>query len=197
MKCLIVTAHPLEKSLCNAFGAHIHKQLVTGGHDVVVENLYEMDFSPVLTVVERETYYNLPYDSSAVDLHVQHLLEAEALVLVFPTWWFGFPAILKGWFDRVWGPGIAYDHADDFGPIRPRLDRLEKVFAVTTLGAAWWVDRLVLRQPVKRVLKTALLGACAKNCSLDFFSFYSSENVHPQNVEKFLGKIDKKINNWS
>jgi len=49
---------------------------------------------------------------SGVDAgQIDRLMSAEALVLVFPTWWFGFPAILKGWFDRVWAPGIAYDHA--------------------------------------------------------------------------------------
>jgi len=39
---------------------------------------------------------------------VERLLAAEGLVLVFPIWWFGFPAVLKGWFDRVWAPGFAY-----------------------------------------------------------------------------------------
>ena len=80
-------------------------------------------------------------------------------MLLFPTWWFGFPAMLKGWFDRVWGPGIAYDHASDLGPIKPRLNNLKKVLVVTTLGSPWWVDRLVMWQPVKRVMKMALLDS--------------------------------------
>ena len=88
-------------------------------------------------------------------MQVSRLKEAEALVLLFPNWWFGFPAMLKGWFDRVWGPGIAYDHASDFGPIIPRLDNLKRVLAITTMEAPRWVDRLVMWQPVKRILETS------------------------------------------
>lgn len=127
------------------------------GHEVTVEDLYAEKFEPALTVVERESYYSGSYESSNVAEQSGRLQEAQALILLFPTWWFGFPAMLKGWFDRVWGPGIAYDHASDFGPIKPRLDNLRKVLVVTTLGSPWWVDRLVMWQPVKRIMKN---GVC-------------------------------------
>jgi putative NADPH-quinone reductase len=125
------------------------------------------------------------------------LLDAEALVLVFPTWWLGFPAILKGWFDRVWAPGAAYDHGADLGPIRPRLDRLRRALAVTSLGSPWWVDRLVMRQPVKRVLKTALLGTCAPACRFEMQSLYKAEQLSARKVETFRGRIHKTLARWS
>ncbi|HBE93653.1 MAG TPA: hypothetical protein DDW55_14480 [Gammaproteobacteria bacterium] len=81
--------------------------------------------------------------------------------------------MLKGWYDRVWGPGIAYDHASDYGPIKPRLDNLREVLVVTTLGSPWWVDCLVFWQPVKRITKLALLGACTKKSKLQFLSLYN------------------------
>ena len=121
---------------------------------------------------------------------------AEAIALVFPTWWFGFPAILKGWFDRVWGPGIAYDHAGDFGPIKPRLNRLRYLAAVTRLGSPWWVDRLLLRQPVKRVLKSALLGACAPTCRFKMLSLYKCEQLPWAVVDRFSAKITRMLRNW-
>ena len=49
------------------------------------------------------------------------LAAAEVLILVFPTWWFGFPAILKGWFDRVWAPGVAYQPVPELRMMAPRL----------------------------------------------------------------------------
>jgi putative NADPH-quinone reductase len=127
---------------------------------------------------------------------MDRLLSAEALVLCFPTWWFSFPAILKGWFDRVWAPGIAYDHATDLGPIKPRLHKLQKVLVITSLGAPWWVDWLVMRQPVKRVLKTAILGTCAPNCRFEMLSIYKSERLSDARVKQFSMKIERVLSKW-
>jgi NAD(P)H dehydrogenase (quinone) len=104
MKCLLVIAHPLDDSLCKQLARHVESRLSDMGHEVVMEDLYAEGFDPVLSVAERKSYYSDRYDSSGVDQQVGRLLEAEALILLFPTWWFGFPAMLKGWFDRVWGP---------------------------------------------------------------------------------------------
>ncbi len=174
---LVVTAHPLRDSLCGLFTEQVVGSLNALGYDVTVENLYANQFDPVLSIDERTTYYNKEYDSSAVSAEIERLVNADALVLIFPTWWFGFPALLKGWFDRVWAPTVAYDHATDFGPIQPRLINLKKAFAITTLGAPWWVDYLILWRPVKRTLRFALLGACTNKCKLKFLSFYQCESV--------------------
>ena len=127
MKCLIVTAHPLKDSLCHQLAEHVTGTLRQLGHEVTMEDLYAEKFDPALTPEERASYYQDRYDATKVAQQVDRLKASEILVLVFPTWWFGFPAILKGWFDRVWGPGVAYDHAKDFGPIRPRLNHLKRV----------------------------------------------------------------------
>lgn len=196
MNCLIVSAHPLENSLCQAFTDLIQSRLAESGHKVVLENLYKQNFDPVLSAEERNSYYADAYDFSQVNQQVERLGEAEAVVLVFPTWWFGFPAILKGWFDRVWAPGVAYDHATDFGPIRPRLDNLKKIFVVTTLGAPWWVDFFVLRKPVKKILRFALMGACAKNSKLTYLSFYKCEKINRQRLASFNSRIKQVLQSW-
>lgn len=196
MKCLLVTAHPLQDSLCAHLAECAAQALVAAGHEVIHENLYAQDFSPALTADERRSYYAPSYDRTLVAQQAARLLEAEAIVLVFPTWWFGFPAILKGWFDRVWGPGIAYDHADDLGAIRPRLHRLRHVLAVTTLGSPWWVDRFILRRPVRRVLKTALLGTCAPACRFEMVSLYKSEKLAPGAARAFADRVERAIRKW-
>ena len=196
MKCLIVTTHPLNDSLCKLLAKDVVSKLKQMGHDVTIEDLYAEKFEPALTAVERESYYGDSYESSNVAAQVSRLQEAEALVLLFPTWWFGFPAMLKGWFDRVWGPGIAYDHASDLGPIKPRLDNLIKVLVVTTLGSPWWVDRLIMWRPVKRIMKMALLGACAKKSKFQFLSLYNSEKLNEQSIAKFNRRIEKALNTW-
>ncbi len=196
MKCLIVTTHPLDDSLCKELGKHVENKLTQIGHEVTIEDLYAESFEPALTATERKSYYDGGYDSSNITEQVRRLQDAEALVLVFPTWWFGFPAMLKGWFDRVWGPGIAYDHASDYGSIKPRLDNLRKVIVVTTLGSPWWVDRLVLWQPVKRIMKLALLEACTKRSKLQFLSLYNSEKLSDQKIAAFKNRIEKALATW-
>lgn len=197
MQCLVVIAHPSTDSLCQRMAQAAISALRAGGHEVQVEDLYLAEFSPTLTASERQSYYGPAFDTAAVRNQADRLLTAEALVLVFPTWWFGFPAILKGWFDRVWAPGIAYDHATDLGPIKPRLQNLRNALAVTSLGSPWWVDRLVLRQPVKRVLKTALLGTCAPACHFQMLSLYKAESLTQAQVESFCSRIGHRLSGWA
>jgi putative NADPH-quinone reductase len=196
MKCLVVIAHPDTASLCHSLARSVVQTLIEAGHEVEIEDLYRSGFPPSMTTAERRSYYAPPFDASMVEDRIARLLDAEALVLVFPTWWFGFPAILKGWFDRVWAPGAAYDHGADLGPIRPRLGRLRRALAVTSLGSPWWVDRLVLRQPVKRILKTALLGTCAPACRFEMLSLYQAERLSARDVETFRARIRKVLARW-
>jgi putative NADPH-quinone reductase len=196
MRCLVVIAHPLADSLCHTLAQSAISALTAKGHDVIVEDLYSSGFSPALTINERQSYYSPAFDASAGKEQMERLLSAEALVLVFPTWWFGFPAMLKGWFDRIWAPGIAYDHATNLGPIKPRLHNLRHTLAVTSLGSPWWVDRLILWQPVKRVLKTALLGTCAPECRFAMLSIYKAESLTQAKVQAFCSRIEQSLSRW-
>lgn len=188
MKCLLVLAHPLANSLNATLAQAAAAALRDAGHEVKVRNLYETGFSPALTTAERQGYYT-GFDSSRIAAEAEELQEAETLVLVFPTWWFSLPAMLKGWIDRVWAPGVAYDHATDLGALKPRLQGLKHTIAITTLGSPWWVDRFVMRQPVKRVLKWGVVRACAPKSSFRFLSFYTCEKKTPQQVEDMVAKV--------
>lgn len=134
---------------------------------------------------------------SQADGEIAKLISAEGIVLCFPTWWFGFPAILKGWFDRIWESGVAYDHANEFGPIKPRLHKLRQVLAVTSLGSPWWIDWLAMRRPVRRVLKSAILGTCAPASRFEMLSLYNSQHLTVIQVKGFASKIEKILTNWS
>jgi len=194
--CLLVTAHPLADSLCASLAAQARQALEAAGHRVVVEDLYAGGFSPALSADERRSYYAGHFDASGVQAEIERLRAAESLVLVFPTWWFGFPAMLKGWFDRVWAPGFAYDHARDLGAIQPRLTQLKRAMAVTTMGSPWWVDRLVMRQPVRRVLKTALLGTCAPQARFEMLSLHRAERLSPEQVQRFAQRMTATLRAW-
>jgi hypothetical protein len=70
------------------------------------------------------------------------------------------------------------------------------VLAVTTLGSPWWVDWFILRRPVRRVLKTALLGTCAPACRFEMLSLYKSEKLAPERVRAFEERVERAIQGW-
>jgi NAD(P)H dehydrogenase (quinone) len=196
VKCLVVIAHPDKGSLCHALAVHAVDTLRAAGHEVIIEDLYYQQFAPALSLIERQSYYAQAFDTGQLTEEIARLTAAEGLVLVFPTWWFGLPAMLKGWFDRVWAPGTAYDHAVDLGPIRPRLNKLRVAVAITTLGSPWWVDRFLMWQPIKRQLKVAVLGTCAPACKFQIMSLYQSEKISTSVFEKFCDRIETVLCRW-
>ena len=192
-RCLIVTAHPLAKSLCMHLADHAEERARAAGWEVERLDLYRAGFAPALTASERASTYAAIYDSSAVSAEIAMLLRAEAIILVFPTWWFGLPAILKGWIDRVWAPGVAYDHAGDLGPIRGRLTGLTSFLAITTLGAPAWIDWLAMRRPVRRVLRWGLVKVCAPKARFGYLALHSAEKVSDDRLARFQSAIDRAI----
>lgn len=196
MKCLVVIAHPDRHSLCHTLAETAIAALREAGNEVLVEDLYQSAFAPALTLAERASYYSGDYAAGALVQQIDRLCSADALVLVFPTWWFGFPAILKGWFDRVWAPGAAYDHADDLGPIKPRLHRLRRTLAITSLGSPWWVDWLLMWRPVYRTLRIALLGTSAPRSRFALLSIYRAERLDAAQVAAFRRRVARTLANW-
>lgn len=193
MRTLIVVAHPLTHSLCTRLAETVEATLEKSGHDVEILDLYKTQFPPALSGQERLSYYDSSVDpGNSLDAMHEQLRLAEALVLVFPTWWFSMPAILKGWFDRVWSPGVAFDHGT---PIRPLLTSLRVCLAVTTLGSPWWVDWLIMQRPVARVIRRGILLACAPNARFRLLSLHAAENVSANRVSKFEATIARALTN--
>ena len=190
MQALVVLAHPLGDSLCAHLAREAIDALRARGAMVDVLDLYAEDFQPALTAAERRLHYATPEPGPEIVALQQRLANADTLVLVFPTWWFSMPAILKGWFDRVWAPKFAFEHGT---PIRPLLTGLKSCLVVTTLGSPWWIDRIVMRQPVKRVLKLGLVFACAPQARFDMLSFHAAETADKRQVERFAGRMRKAI----
>lgn len=190
MSVHLVLAHPLSDSLNAHLAQHIETALRKRGVDVDRLDLYAEDFDPRLSAHERAHHYTDPQPAADVVALQERLRAAEHLVLVFPTWWFSMPAILKGWFDRVWSPGFAFSQGT---PIKPCLTHLKSVLVVTTLGSPWWIDKLIMRQPVKRVLRTALIGACAPQARFEMRSLHAAEEMDAKRLSHFILKLDNSL----
>ena len=193
MRILIVLAHPLADSFATSVAATTKSTLERNGHGVDLLDLYREDFDPRLSEGERRGYFDIPYDITAVDSIVARLRAADGLILVFPQWWFNFPAILKGFFDRVFAPGVAFDHEQSGGRIVPRLTNIKLFWVLTTTGSPWWVVKLYMGNPVRRLLKRGIAAFCAKDVQFRMISLHDMDRVTVKQRQAHLAKIDKAV----
>lgn len=196
MRILLVLAHPLEESFAASVAETVRRKLVANGHTVDLLDLYREDFDPRLTPSERARFFEPGYDPSEAEPFVSRLKAADGLVLVFPQWWFNFPAILKGFFDRVFAPGVAYENDPAGGRIQPRLDNIHLFWAFTTTGSPWWIVHLYMGNPIKRLLKRAIAAFCAKGLDFKLVNLYDMDRIgdakrkaHLQRIEKLVDRI--------
>lgn len=129
MRTLIVFAHPNPKSFSAAIFESITTLLAGKNDEYKVSNLYEMNFNPVLSgadfmAINRKTYCD------DVLLEMQKINWAERIIFIYPLWWAGMPAIMKGYIDRVMAKGYAYDYVNR--SLKPLLEK--KAFIINTMG---------------------------------------------------------------
>jgi putative NADPH-quinone reductase len=188
MRVLVLYAHPLADSFAAALHRAVVEALTQAGHEVDDCDLYATGFDPVMKPAERRAHNTPNPNFSAVENHVERLRAADAVVLCFPVWWYGMPAILKGYFDRVWVNGVAF-HLHTGGKIEPGLHRLRKLGVVATYGAPWWLIKLVLRDPVHGVIHTGIRGLCTRHVKTRFFAIYNIESKSSADTTRFLEKV--------
>jgi putative NADPH-quinone reductase len=191
MRVLVLYAHPLADSFAAALHQRVVAALRRSGHEVDDCDLYAENFEPVLSAAERRLYNTPTPDLTGIADHVARLRAAEALVLCFPTWWYGMPAILKGYFDRVWAQGVAFHLPEGGGAILPALTNIKKLWVVTTYGAPWWLIRLVLRDPVHAVILGGLARLCGRGTRTRFLALYNIDGASRDRCAAFLSRVER------
>jgi len=190
-RTLIVLAHPLGDSYCAALVGVVRDTLIGRGHEVDLIDLYADDFDPRLSAAERATYFESDYEIAPVEDYARRLRAATRLVFVFPQWWGNCPAILKGFFDRVFVPGVAYDLGPRPGEFIPRLTHMEKLWVVMTAGSSWWITRLYLRDPVRRQMRGAIAAFCCRSVSFRMMTYYDMDHSTGEKRRAFLERVAK------
>lgn len=192
MRILVVYAHPVEDSFAAALRNVVMTALKERGHEVDLCDLYAEDFDPALSRAERIAYRDTASNAQAVSAHVERLRRADGIVLVFPSWWYGMPAILKGWFDRVWLPGVAFGFGS--GAITPLLTNLRLFGVVTTTGAPWWFTQFYMGNPSRKVLMRGLARLLpARGVEKFWLALYGIDNSTERERERFLKRIKEKL----
>ena len=194
MRVLVIFAHPLGDSYAATLRDTVVAALEAGAHSVDLCDLYQEDFDPILSAQEWRDYENTSENTRAVSRHVERLRHAEGIVFVFPSWWYGMPAILKGYFDRVWLPGVAFE----FGPqaIRPLLMSIRMFGVVTTTGAPEWFTRIYMGNPSRKVLMRGLARlVVAPRAERFWLALYGMENATDAKRTVFVEQVRKRVSN--
>ncbi|MFN0091318.1 MAG: NAD(P)H-dependent oxidoreductase [Acidimicrobiales bacterium] len=139
MRALVVQAHPSPTSFSAALAAAAQRGVLAAGYELDVLALYDEGFAPAMTTAERRAYESsAPLVDPQVIRHAELVKAARVLVFVYPTWWFGLPAMLKGWLDRVLAPGVAFRFDTETNKVRRELTNVRRLVGVTTYGAPRW-----------------------------------------------------------
>jgi putative NADPH-quinone reductase len=183
---LVLYAHPVETSFNAGLHRMIVERLTATGHTVDDCDLYAEDFDPRLTRAERLGYHDQRGPGDAVANYVERLLRADALVLSFPVWNFGYPAILKGFFDRVFLPGVSFRLVD--GKVQPSLHNIRKLAAVTTYGGSRF-RAMLMGDPPRKLVKRLLRATIKPGASVSYLAHYSMNLSTDETRNRFVAKV--------
>jgi len=193
MKVHVVYAHPLKSSLA----AHLHETVVTGltaaGHQVDDLDLYAEEFDAILSAKGRAEYHDTPANRCDIEPYVQRLQAADALVFCHPVWNFGWPAIMKGYFDRVFVPDVSF--VFEKNRLGPGLTNIRKLSTVTTYGAKRW-RAMVMGDPPRKNGTRFLRAICNPSVKVNYHALYNIDYVEPAGVEKFTAQVDRAMRNF-
>ena len=125
--CWVVYCHPNPDSFTSAAKDQVLEVLVEKGYEIHLTDLYGENFNPIINKEELETYLDTELNKKGLEKHIENLLWCDTLIFVYPTWWYGLPAILKGWLDRCFLPGVAFHMPDGEGKLKPNTPNLSLI----------------------------------------------------------------------
>jgi NAD(P)H dehydrogenase (quinone) len=159
MKISLIIAHPGKDSFNAAIAKCCLETLVANGHKVFFHDLYAEKFDALLPAQEIPRTAKLP---GGIKKHCDEISSVDGIIVVHPNWWGQPPAILKGWTDRVFRPGIAYEFVDgDSGEGVPvGLLKAKSALVFNTSNTASNRERDVFKDPLETIWKNCIFDLC-------------------------------------
>ncbi len=193
MRGLLVIANPSGDSFTHAAAERALRALQRSGHDVTAIDLYALGFRAAMSREERMAYEtDEPIVDPRVAEHAELLRRAEMLVFVYPSWWNGLPAIMKGWLDRTMVPGVAFHLDERTGKVRPGLRQVRRIVGISTWGMARPRPH-PMNDDGRRVLTRALRMACGWRARPLWLRLYGMDLDDPTARAAFLDRIDDRM----
>ncbi len=192
MRVLVVYCHPVAESFNAAVRDAVLRGLARAGHEIDLIDLYAENFDPVMSRQERLDYHTPGLNVAPVADHLARVKTAQGLVIVSPTWWYGPPAMLKGWLDRVFVPFETFGMPKPFRPLERRLTNIRTLAAVSTLGSPWywwlWVGR-----PGKRIIMEGLGGIIHPRARRIWLGLHSMDSASDRKRAAFLARVEARF----
>ncbi|MFB3851197.1 MAG: NAD(P)H-dependent oxidoreductase [Acidobacteriota bacterium] len=189
MKIAIIYAHPNPKS----FNAAVCEKVISSLNSIKAEyrliDLYKENFKTSLDAKDFESLAKgeMPQD---VVKYQKDILWADKLIFIFPVWWWSYPAILKGFIDRVFLKGFAYDF-DQNGLVKLLKHQKALVF-MTTGGPKEGYEKNNAVEILKRPLSEGVLSFCGID-NTDFHIFYAVPYCTEEERKNYLNQVEEAI----
>jgi NAD(P)H dehydrogenase (quinone) len=187
MRILYIYCHPLPESFHAAIRKTVLAALNDADHQVDLLDLYAEEFDPVLSEEGRRHYHDVSRNRAGLEDYIARLTSAEVLILQFPTWCFGLPAMLKGFFDRMIMPGVAFDLSDP-AHVKPTLRNIKHIVGIVTYGrprtmALWMSD------PPRKIVKRYVRWFTGGEARADYYALYHLNVATDAQRTAFMAKV--------
>jgi putative NADPH-quinone reductase len=194
LRILVVYAHPLETSFVSALHARIVETLRAGGHSVDDLDLYAEKFDPVMSREQMLAYVDTKANTREVEPYVTRLRASEALVLAFPVWFDGLPAILQGYFQRVFLPGVSV-RIDEAGLFHPNLWNLKRMAAVCAYGDSRR-EAAAKGDPPRRFVRDNIGALIDPKGRFEYIALYDMNFMTAPRRAAFMKRVTRAFKAW-
>ncbi|GLK70697.1 NAD(P)H-dependent oxidoreductase [Ancylobacter dichloromethanicus] len=192
MRALVVYCHPVAESFTAGVRDAVLRGLRAAGHEVDLIDLHAEGFDPVMGRDERLGYHEPGINVLPVAGYLERVKRAEALIFVAPTWWYGPPAMLKGWLDRVLVPHETFGMPQPNRPLERRLTNIRVLAAVTSLGSPWYWW-LWIGQPGRRILLDGIGGIIHPRAKKLWLALHSMDSASASSRATFLSRVEARF----
>jgi NAD(P)H dehydrogenase (quinone) len=184
VKTLIIYAHSYPQSLNHAILENVVKGLNEANREYELIDLYADKFDPVLVIDEQHKRRDLRNDPYT-EQYRKKIEQADQLIFIYPIWWYGVPAILKGFFDRVFVSGFAYQYD---GKLPRGLLKNKSAWVIYTIDSPSFFIHLFRRNAEWIVVRNAILKFCGiKNIKRTRFTSVKQSSFEKR--QQWLEKI--------
>ncbi len=193
MKALVVIGHPCADSFSHAIAERAVSGLEAAGHEVDMIDLYAIGFAAALSLEERLAYESdAPILDPQVAEHAELVKAAQILVFIYPTWWSGLPAMLRGWLERVLVPGVGFTLDATTNKVKPGLTQIRRIVGISTYGSPWLAVKLV-NDNGRRVLTRALRMSCGLRARVTWLGLTGMDRATAADRTAFLARVEQRM----